>query len=685
MKKVLIINFSGNWVLNRISDPERPNKVVESFLTSTFGDKVSLQKGSFTQVKAEFDDAQIPEAEIVEKTQAFIRGKYELAANTDVFGVSVEAVVEKAEEKAEDSEGKSEEKPAEPKFVMPKLSSEGTTDASEKDQLADVMKAIDAVIGGDEFKAIAKEIAAIAPSMIESKTEEVFTYQSYLFSVNDGYGLSEYLSLLAKLISATKIHTLNAVNPFEIVSLRRDEKDPGNTPAAQAKEYLKKGGSNFIKILCFDISEWMNKLDSKDFKEFLSLVESFLKNFVVVFRIPFVDKEVLEQVRYSLNDIMYVRSVAIPPYSNEELQKCAQTQLDNYGFKMSKNAWEFFHQRLSEERSDGKFYGLNTVKKVVRELLYKKQLANALRHKKDTLITCKDAREICMNANMAGVSGYDLLAKMVGGEVIRQRLDEIITQIELARQDPSLGIPCIHMRFVGNPGTGKTTVARIVGKILKERGILRIGNFYECSGRDLCGRYVGETAPKTASMCRDAYGSVLFIDEAYSLYRGGSSNDYGKEALDTLIAEMENHRSDLVVIMAGYTEDMEILMRGNAGLASRMPYVLEFPNFNRDELFTIFKSMVSGRFKYEEELMTAAKEYFDALPDAFITAKEFSNGRFVRNLFERTWAKAAMRRQLAKTSAIVLTKDDFTRAASDSEFKMNTANKKRSIGFIDTY
>ena len=654
MKKVLIVNFSGGWVLNRISDPERPNKVVEGFLTATYADKVVVQKGSFTQVKAEFDDAQIPETEIVEKTQSFIRAKYELAVNTDVFSVVVEAAQEKPAERIEAEGAKSEDATAEAKPLTTTLSKEAPKE-EEKDQVAEVMKAIDSVIGGDEFKSIAKEIAAIAPGVIETKTEEVFTYQSYLFSINDGYGLSEYLNLLAKLISATKIHTLNAVNPYEVVTLRLDEKDPGNTPAAQAVEYLKKGGNNFIKILCFDISEWMNKLDSKDFKEFLSLVETYLKSFVVVFRIPFVDKEVLEQVRYSLNDIMYVRSVAIPPYSNEELQKCAQSQLDNYGFKMSKNAWEFFHQRLSEERSDGKFYGLNTVKKVVRELLYKKQLSNAVRHKKDMLITCKDAREICMNANMAGVSGYDLLAKMVGGEVIRQRLDEIITQIELARQDPSLGIPCIHMRFVGNPGTGKTTVARIVGKILKERGILRIGNFYECSGRDLCGRYVGETAPKTASMCRDAYGSVLFIDEAYSLYRGGSSNDYGKEALDTLIAEMENHRSDLVVIMAGYTEDMEILMKGNAGLASRMPYILEFPNFNRDELFTIFKSMVSGRFKYDEDLMAAAKDYFNALPDAFITAKEFSNGRFVRNLFERTWAKAAMRCQLAMTSVVVLT------------------------------
>lgn len=673
MKKVLLINLANGWVLNHVSDPERPTKAIENFLLATYGEKIAIQKGSFTQVVVEFDTDSISEKEIAEKVSAFICNKYALAANTDIFSISFK-----------DKEGKAEV-PAETLLTSASKKAESSDDepALEKDLVAECMKSIDGLIGGDEFKAIAKEIVAIAPGIIDSKAEDIFMYQSYLFSINDGYGLSEYLNLLAKLIAATKIRTLNAVNPYEIITLTTDEKS--DSILKQAYDAIKKGSANYIKVLCFDISEYMNKLETKEFKQFLSLVEAALNEFVIVFRIPFVDKEVLEQVRYSLNDIMYVRSVAIAPYSNQELQQCAQTQLDNYGFKMSKNAWEFFHQRILEERSDGKFYGLNTVKKVVRELLYKKQLSNALRGKKDTLISCKDAKEICANANMAGVSGYEMLAKMVGGEAIRNRLDEIITQIELSKQDPSLGVPCIHMRFVGNPGTGKTTVARIVGKILKERGILRIGNFYECSGRDLCGRYVGETAPKTASMCRDAYGSVLFIDEAYSLYRGGNSNDYGKEALDTLIAEMENHRSDLVVIMAGYTEDMDILMKGNAGLASRMPYVLEFPNFNRDELFTIFKSMVKGRFKYEEDMLTAAKAYFDGLPDSLITAKEFSNGRFVRNLFERTWAKAAMRRQLAKSSEVVLTKDDFDRASSDSEFKINATNKKRSIGFIDTY
>ena len=258
-------------------------------------------------------------------------------------------------------------------------------------------------------------------------------------------------------------------------------------------------------------------------------------------------------------------------------------------------------------------------------------------------------------------------------------------QIEVAIQNKELGSPCIHMRFVGNPGTGKTTVARVVGKLLKERGILRNGNFFEYAGRDFCGRYIGETAPKTATMCRDAYGSVLFIDEAYTLYRGADTSkaDYGREAIDTLIAQMENHRNDLVVIMAGYTDEMETLMGANPGLESRMPYVIEFPNYTRPQLCEIFMRMTKRNFSYGEGLEEAVSAYFNSLPEDVLQSREFSNARFVRNLFERTWGKAYTRCRLNKDSAVTLEKEDFLMASGEKEFKKVMAKQaKRTLGFI---
>ena len=279
-------------------------------------------------------------------------------------------------------------------------------------------------------------------------------------------------------------------------------------------------------------------------------------------------------------------------------------------------------------------------------------------------------------------NGYDQLAELIGMEEVAKRVREIVSQVKLSLSDPKLDRPCIHMRFLGAPGTGKTTVARIIGQIFREEGILRKGAFIEYSARSLCAEYVGQTAVKTASICRDSYGSVLFLDEAYSLYDNDiATNDYGKEALTTLISEMENHRDDMLVIMAGYTEDMETLMKGNAGLRSRMPYEIMFKNYSRSELFEIFMLMVRKHFSYTEEFEAEAKSYFMALSDGYLNSKEFANARFVRNLYERTWSKGALRASLSGLARVELIKDDFIAASSEKEFSEKRETERAKIGF----
>ncbi|CAK6481429.1 AAA family ATPase [Peribacillus castrilensis] len=178
------------------------------------------------------------------------------------------------------------------------------------------------------------------------------------------------------------------------------------------------------------------------------------------------------------------------------------------------------------------------------------------------------------------------LEKMTGLEPVKEKIKELTDMISLEKErnriGQSLSNQSLHMMFTGNPGTGKTTVARIMAKILKAIGVISKGHLVEVTRQDLVGEYVGHTAPKTRRIIDKAIGGVLFIDEAYSLSRG-SNDDFGKEAIDELVRGMEEHRSDLIVILAGYTKEMNEFLKTNSGLKSRMPNAIEFPDYRGTE------------------------------------------------------------------------------------------------------
>ena len=562
-----------------------------------------------------------------------------------------------------------------------------------EDKIASLRKELDGLVGAKEFRRLCQEIIAISSQFETEEAKTVFLSQTYLFSIGKGEGLTTAVDLLGKVIRESGI-VKTSENVRDLV-LRYEGKP--EAIASYLEEYFDKyldfgsGLSRFlerqpvteVKVVLLDISEWIDHIGNSYFRDFLRKVSTLQDKAIIIFRIPFVDKDVLLKVREALNDAVYVRTVGFPPLSAEDYRTLAKIELAKYGYKVDASAWKYLEKRLTDEKSDGTFYGIKTLKKVIYELLYKKAVANASLKKPSKRITEKDTRVLAEFSAEDSMSAEELLSTLVGMEDVKTQLNEILNQIEFSRSTKGMSTPTIHMRFVGNPGTGKTTVARILGKILKEKGILRVGNFFEYAGRDFCGRYIGETSPKTQMMCRDAYGSVLFIDEAYTLYKGENDNrDFGREALDTLISEMENHRDDLLVIMAGYPDDMDNLMNGNAGLRSRIPYTIHFKNFTREELYSIFESLVKKHFKYDDELLSVAKEYFMNLEDRVIQDKEFSNGRYVRNLFERTWAKAAMRRDL-DNGVLRLSKEDFLLSVSDQEFKkeMKDGRKTKRIGF----
>ncbi len=666
MQALVSLSFDGRWILSKKDEDILP---VEAFLTYITEElNVEILSNSLTDCTFVVRDAEHTVKEIEKQVASLIKSIFKLKKIDDVAELSVTEYTPEANES---------------KAVQEPSVADSTQDTSSRNDIDAVMAKIHALVGAEEFKTLAEECVKVAPGLIKHNAVEAFTHRCYLFAINDGCGLTTYLELFAELLNALGLFQIPKHNGVfeEKIAMPKDS-DP--ISASVSKIFNLFSGDGTGKIACLDICEWMNNPSDHRFRQFLSTIEDNLGKSIIIFKVPFVEKTVLTELRNALSDILMVRDLSFVPFAANELEVYARKALDTRGYTMDESAWDVFHARITEEKNDGRFYGVNTVDKVVRDMIYHKQLNNAMSDVDDTIIKVDEIAEISTTFGREDSNSLATLKSMVGMETVCERVQEIVTQIETACKVPTLNAPCIHMRFVGNPGTGKTTVARVIGRLLKERGILRNGNFFEYSGRSLCGQFVGSTAPKTSAICRDAYGSVLFIDEAYSLYRGGFSTgaDYGKEAIDTLIAEMENHRSDLVVIMAGYPEEMDTLMKANAGLESRMPFVIEFPNYNREQLFQIFMNMVSKSFTYDAEFEQAAHDYFSALPEDLITSKEFSNARFVRNLFERTWGKAAMRAQLNKDGNITLLKQDIHLATTEKEFAILAKKPNRTLGFV---
>jgi probable Rubsico expression protein CbbX len=234
-------------------------------------------------------------------------------------------------------------------------------------------------------------------------------------------------------------------------------------------------------------------------------------------------------------------------------------------------------------------------------------------------------------------------------------IDKLRGQLGLAAEAPSL-----HMSFTGNPGTGKTTVAMRMAQILHRLGYVRKGHLIAVTRDDLVGQYIGHTAPKTREVLKKAMGGVLFIDEAYYLYRPENERDYGQEAIEILLQVMENQRDDLVVILAGYEDRMDTFFRSNPGLSSRIAHHIAFPDYRRDELLEIGNRMLEGLgYRFGD----GAREAFDEYLGLRIRQPHFANARSVRNALDRSRLRQASR--LFADRDRVLTKDDLVTISAE--------------------
>ncbi len=549
----------------------------------------------------------------------------------------------------------------------------------------------DSLIGIEPLKKWIDEIALMSGKFkklaIDSK---VIQNCAFLFSINRGNGLSTVLNLMAKTLKEASMAEFKGKrdiiewkltyqdNPNEFQSFEGLLKTIGN--AADA--------NGFFGIVCINLEDWLDNLDDKRLDALFKFVWNNREEIIFVFTIPYVEDSVAKKVCNRIDDIISTKYMKFVPPSDSEYFSYFCNLFKKYEIEVADDVFSAFVTKITAEKNDGKFYGFNTVKKISNEILYQTILNSA---KDDSDIPEKITRELFFALygmdEDSDLSGMEQLNDMIALNEVKTKVHEILSVVKLQKEMFTSGSsavkPCFHMMFSGNPGTGKTVVARIVGKIFKEEGLLPIGNFFEVTRKDFIGKFVGHTAPKTMEICRNAIGSVLFIDEAYML--ADERDSYSSEAIGTLIAEMENNRDKMVVIFAGYEKELEGLFDMNPGLRDRIPHKVHFANYNRDELEQIFFLQLKNKLDFDETFKAATEKFFKNFPEEIMKMRDFSNGRFIRNLSERIISKAALRFEMSgmEFSDFKLTESDFNVAIADADFQKLFAKEKhtKSIGF----
>ena len=259
---------------------------------------------------------------------------------------------------------------------------------------------------------------------------------------------------------------------------------------------------------------------------------------------------------------------------------------------------------------------------------------------------CAKARTVSEVLALSQVEAVmdELDRDLVGLAPVKARIRDIAALLVIDRLRMSVGLaaqaPSLHMSFTGNPGTGKTTVALRMAQILFRLGYVRKGHLVAVTRDDLVGQYIGHTAPKTKEVLKRALGGVLFIDEAYYLYRPENERDYGQEAIEILLQVMENQRDDLVVILAGYKDRMETFFRSNPGMSSRIAHHLDFPDYAPAELLRIAEKLLARqKYLFTADARTAFQEYLERR----VRQPHFANARSVRNGLDRARLRQASR------------------------------------------
>ncbi|WP_162985723.1 AAA family ATPase [Virgibacillus halodenitrificans] len=543
-----------------------------------------------------------------------------------------------------EEEGHTMEKSSQPSYST---SLQATTNNQEKKiELETGMRELEKVIGLTPVKEFVYELKDMVE--INRERQQVGQYVGkqnlhMIFQGNPGTGKTTVARIVGQIMSGLAVIDKGH---FTEVSRENLVVDHVGGTAKKTKEVLNKalGGVLFI-----DEAYSLKNGDNDTFGQeaidtIVKFVEDHNEDLIVI--LAGYTKEMNEFLKSNTGlKSRFPNTIEFPDYTPEELLEISKRMLQEKSFKMDSSTTNILLEVLTKKQIGGKMDNGNgrLVRNVVEEAVRKqsKRLKEiSTRSKNDFLYLLPEDFGYVEQKSFVL---EEELNKIVGNEKIKDFVRSLKAQVHIQKMRKKHGLPTkehsFHMIFKGNPGTGKTTIARVMGQMLKELEVVKSGHVVEVTREDLVAGYVGQTAPKTKDKIQEALGGILFIDEAYTLNRGGA-NDFGKEAIDTLVKQMEEYHDKLIVIIAGYEKEMDDFLTANSGLKSRFPYNFNFEDYTLAEMVQIAKLMARQR-----GYIIPDNCYADLVHVLLkgTGKKEDGNGRFVRNVLEKAQMKLSQR------------------------------------------